>query len=58
MTLRMFIDPVLEFNTSKLRNHLDTLQEQKEHLLEECGIEKEELMSNPKFAKALAKRWV
>jgi len=55
MTLRMFIDPVLELNTSKLLSHLDTLQEQKEQLLEECGIEKEELMSNPKFAEALTK---
>ncbi len=53
MTLRMFIDPVLELNVSKLEDHLDTLQEQKDKLLEECGIEKEELMSNPKFAKAL-----
>ena len=53
MTLRMFIDPVLELDTSKLIKHLDTLQDQKEQLLEECGIAKEELMSNPKFAKAL-----
>ena len=53
MTLRMFIDPVLELDVGKLEDHLDTLQEQKEHLLAECGIAKEELMSNPKFAKAL-----
>ena len=53
MTLRMFIDPVLELDTSKLIKHLDTLQDQKEQLLAECGIAKEELMSNPKFAKAL-----
>jgi DNA polymerase len=53
MTLRMFIDPVLELDTSKLIKHLDTLQDQKEQLLEECGIAKEELMSNPKFALAL-----
>ena len=53
MTLRMFIDPALELDVGKLEDHLDTLKEQKEKLLEECGIEKEELMSNPKFAKAL-----
>ena len=53
MTLRMFIDPVLELDVLKLEGHLDTLQEQKDRLLEECGIEKDELMSNPKFAKAL-----
>ena len=53
MTLRMFIDPVLELDVDKLEDHLVTLQGQKEKLLEECGIEKTELMSNPKFAKAL-----
>ena len=53
MTLRMFIDPLLELDTAKLLDHLDTLKEQKEKLLEECAIEKEELMSNPKFAVAL-----
>ena len=53
MTLRMFIDPVLELNVDRLEDHLVTLQGQKETLLEECGIEKTELMSNPKFAKAL-----
>ena len=53
MTLRMFTEPKLELDVGRLEDHLDTLQEQKEKLLEECGIEKEELMSNPKFAKAL-----
>ena len=53
MTLRMFIDPVLELDVDKLEGHLDTLQAQKDKLLEECGISKDELMSNPKFAKAL-----
>jgi len=53
MTLRMFIDPVLELDVTRLETHLDNLQDQKEKLLEECGIAKEELMSNQKFAKAL-----
>ena len=53
MTLRMFIDPVLELDIDKLEGHLDSLQSQKDRLLEECGIGKDELMSNPKFAKAL-----
>ena len=53
MTLRMFIDPVLELDIDKLAGHLDSLQNQKDRLLEECGIGKDELMSNPKFAKAL-----
>lgn len=53
LTLRMFIDPVLELDMGKLQDHLDNLKVQKDKLLEECGIDKEELMSNPKFAKAL-----
>ncbi len=53
LTLRMFIDPVLELNVEKLKRHLDVLKDQKDDLLEEAGIEKSELMSNPKFAKAL-----
>jgi len=53
LTIRMFIDPVLTLDMGKLEDHLDTLQDQKEKLLIECGIEKAELMSNPKFAKAL-----
>ena len=53
MTLRMFIDPVLELDAAKLLDHLDTLKEQKEKLLGECDIEKADLMSNPKFAVAL-----
>jgi len=53
MTLRMFVDPVLELDMNKLQDHLDNLKIQKDRLLEECGIEKDELMSNPKFAKAL-----
>ncbi len=53
MTLRMFVEPKLKLNVAKLEDHLDTLQEQKEKLLEDCGIGKAELMSNPKFALAL-----
>ena len=55
MTLRMFIDPMLELDLDRLEEHLDLLQEAKETLLQECGIEKEELMSNNKFADALRK---
>jgi len=53
MTLRMFIEPVLELNAAKLYDHLDNLREQKEALLVECGVSKEDLMSAPKFAKVL-----
>jgi hypothetical protein len=53
LTLRMFIDPVLELHVDKLENHLLNLQDQKEKLLDECGLDKDHLMSNPKFAAAL-----
>jgi DNA polymerase len=53
MTLRMFIEPVLELDVAKLDNHLDNLREQKEKLLLESGVELENLMSNNKFAELL-----
>lgn len=53
MTLRMFIDPVLELDWMRLEGHLDSLKLQKDKLLEECGVDKDSLMSNPKFAVAL-----
>lgn len=53
LTLRMFVEPVLQLNTHKLEGHLATLKVQKERLLQDGGIQKEELMSNPKFALAL-----
>lgn len=53
MTLRMFLFPVLQLDTGRLEEHLETLREQKEKLLTDCGITKDELMSNPKFAEAL-----
>ena len=53
LTLRMFTDPVLELDVGRLADHLDTLKTQKETLLTDCGVAKDELMSNPKFAAAL-----
>ena len=53
MTLRMFIDPVLELDWMRLEGHLESLKLQKDKLLEECGVDKGSLMSNPKFAVAL-----
>tara|TARA_R110000824_G_scaffold13091_1_gene57060 strand:+ start:50 stop:1924 length:1875 start_codon:yes stop_codon:yes gene_type:complete len=55
MTLRMFIDPTLRLDFGRLEEHIDLLKEAKDTLLQECGIEKEELMSNNKFADALRK---
>jgi hypothetical protein len=51
LTLRMFTDPTLELDKAQLEAHLVAVQERKEQLLVEAGIEdKGDLMSNPKFA--------
>lgn len=55
LTLRMFIEPRLELDENLLSQHLREVQERKEQLLTYCGVEKEELMSNPKFAELLIK---
>lgn len=55
MTLRMFLFPVLRLDTGRLEEHLETLRDQKDKLLAGCGIHKDELMSNPKFAAALTR---
>ena len=53
MTLRMFIIPTLDLDDSKLKGHIKQIEKHKDLLLADCGITKPELMSNPKFAKAL-----
>lgn len=56
LTLRMFTHPVLELDAPKLTHHLASIKEEKEELLErirKLGMTQEDLMSNPKFAKAL-----
>lgn len=52
-TVRMFTEPVLELDATLLAEHLVEVQGRKEKLLAEVGIDKEELMSNPKFAEVL-----
>ena len=53
LTLRMFIDPVLELDIGLLEQHLEDTRERKDQLLEAAGVSKEDLMSNPKFAEVL-----
>lgn len=53
MTLRMFINPLLELDHLRLESHLHEIQERKTKLLEEAGVTKKELMSNNKFAELL-----
>jgi len=53
MTLRMFIEPFLELDIGLLEQHLEDTRERKDQLLEDAGVSKEDLMSNPKFATVL-----
>jgi DNA polymerase len=53
-TIRMFTEPVLRLDTTLLKEHLKEVQEQKEKLLAEVDIDKDELMSNQKFAERLS----
>lgn len=53
LTLRMFIDPVLDLDLPLLESHLADIQDRKQRLLEEAGATREVLMSNPKFAELL-----
>jgi DNA polymerase len=53
MTLRMFIEPNLVLDVERLDQHLDNLKLQKEKLLTESGVDKDNLMSNNKFAELL-----
>ena len=53
ITLRMFIEPILKLDIPRLEERLKIVREDKEKLLATSGMEKKDLMSNPKFAKAL-----
>ena len=56
LTLRMFTHPVFGLDVPKLIGHYQSIKDEKEKLLSsvvELGVDKDALMSNPKFAKAL-----
>lgn len=53
VTLRMFIDPIVELDILALEGHLYNTKQMKEKLIVDSGYTKKELMSNPKFALAL-----
>ena len=54
LTLRMFIDPVLDLDLGLLEQHLEDTRDRKDKLLVDAGVEdKKDLMSNPKFADML-----
>lgn len=53
MTIQMYTNPELKLDTEVLYSHLADVKDQKERLLDECGISKDDLMSNQKFATVL-----
>lgn len=53
LTLRMFTEPTLRLDKDLLDQHLSDVRLRKEKLLTDAGINKEDLMSNPKFAEVL-----
>jgi DNA polymerase I-like protein with 3'-5' exonuclease and polymerase domains len=53
LTLRMFIEPTLDLDLGLLEQHLMEVKQRKDELLASVGVDKKELMSNPKFAELL-----
>ena len=53
LTIRMFTEPVLRLDEPLLRQHLVDVKLRKQLLLDECGANIEDLMSNQKFAEVL-----
>ena len=58
LTIRMFTEPVLELDVTRLKNHLTIVQDRKQELLNEIDADKDMLMSNPKFAEILKRQGV
>jgi DNA polymerase len=58
LTIRMFTEPKLELNKGLLLRHLHKVKEAKEKLLASVSVDKELLMSNPKFAELLIEQGV
>ena len=44
LTLRMFVDPVLDLDTGMLEQHITETRDHKEELLEKAGVDKDDLM--------------
>lgn len=53
LTIRMFTEPCLWLDTSRLKNHLATVRMHKESLMSKVAADREVLMSNPQFATLL-----
>jgi len=53
LTIRMFTEPKLVLNKGLLLTHLAKVQKEKAELLANAGVDKDDLLSNPKFADLL-----
>jgi DNA polymerase len=53
LTIKMFTEPTLELDVPHLEGHLIRTQRAKAALVEEAGVDRKMLMSNPKFATML-----
>ena len=53
LTMRMFTEPKLVLDKMLLLKHLTEVRAKKAELLASAGVDKEDLMSNPKFAELL-----
>ena len=53
MTIKMHTMPQFTLDGNILQQHLEAVRTRKDMLLEECGIQKDDLMSNPKLAEVL-----
>jgi len=58
LTIRMYTEPKIELNKGLLLRHLHKVKEAKEKLLASVAVDKEILMSNPKFAELLIEQGV
>ena len=53
MTIKMHTMPQFMLDGHILHEHLEEVRKRKDTLLEECGIQKDDIMSNPKLAEVL-----
>ena len=53
LTLRMFVEPILELNLPLLESHLESVKDKKAKLLAAAEADRDSLMSNDKFAELL-----
>lgn len=58
LTIKMFTEPKIVINKGLLLRHLAAVREAKVTLLDNAGVDKELLMSNPKFAELLIEHGV